>query len=168
MVFKIFWCFVVKSQIFTTLQRQFVYIFLFLELRGLSPNFHIHVSVSDLYIYSQDRSTYFLQQKKQTHRGNIKLAHRHMNVETGAEAPIFLCWEYLFQIFGILSLQCSFYETLNNYENPDWNPLQRACSGFLLHAFGSLINCSESWLRFWKLFRKLPVKCIFHWFSCIL
>ncbi len=27
-----------------------VYIFLFLELRGLSPNFHIHVSVSDLYI----------------------------------------------------------------------------------------------------------------------
>ncbi len=28
----------------------FVYIFLFWELRGLSPNFYIHVSVSDLYI----------------------------------------------------------------------------------------------------------------------
>ncbi len=27
-----------------------VYIFLFWELRGLSPNFHMHVSVSDLYI----------------------------------------------------------------------------------------------------------------------
>jgi hypothetical protein len=27
-----------------------VYIFLFWELRGLGPNFHIHVSVSDLYI----------------------------------------------------------------------------------------------------------------------
>ncbi len=27
-----------------------VYIFLFWELRGLSPNLHIHVSVSDLYI----------------------------------------------------------------------------------------------------------------------
>ena len=27
-----------------------VYIFLFWELRGLSPNFHSHVSVSDLYI----------------------------------------------------------------------------------------------------------------------
>ncbi len=26
------------------------YIFLFWELRGLSPNFHIHVSLSDLYI----------------------------------------------------------------------------------------------------------------------
>ncbi len=27
-----------------------VYVFLFWELRGLSPNFHIHVSVSDLYV----------------------------------------------------------------------------------------------------------------------
>ncbi len=27
-----------------------VYIFLFWELRGLSPNFHIHVYLSDLYI----------------------------------------------------------------------------------------------------------------------
>ncbi len=30
-----------------------------------------------------------------------------MNVEIGTEAPIFLFWEYLFQILGILSLQCS-------------------------------------------------------------
>jgi hypothetical protein len=29
-----------------------------------------------------------------------------MNVEIGTETPIFLLWEYLFQIFGILSLQC--------------------------------------------------------------
>jgi hypothetical protein len=28
------------------------------ELHGLSPNFHIHVSVSDLYVYSHDRSAY--------------------------------------------------------------------------------------------------------------
>ncbi len=27
-----------------------IYVFLFWELRGLSPNFHIHVSVSDLYM----------------------------------------------------------------------------------------------------------------------
>jgi hypothetical protein len=27
-----------------------IYVFLFCELRGLSPSFHIHVSVSDLYI----------------------------------------------------------------------------------------------------------------------
>ncbi len=30
-----------------------------------------------------------------------------MNVEIGTEAPIFLFWEFLFQIFGILSLQCT-------------------------------------------------------------
>ena len=29
-----------------------------------------------------------------------------MNVEIGTEAPIFLFWEYLFRICGILSLQC--------------------------------------------------------------
>ncbi len=28
-----------------------------------------------------------------------------MNVEIGTKTPIFLFWEYLFQIFGILSLQ---------------------------------------------------------------
>ncbi len=74
-----------------------VYIFISWELRGLSPSFHIHVSVRDLYVYSQDRSTYFLQQKRQTHRENV---------EIGTEAPIVLFWEYLFPIFDILSLQC--------------------------------------------------------------
>ncbi len=32
------------------LQRKAIYVFLFWELRGLSPDFHIHVPVSDLYI----------------------------------------------------------------------------------------------------------------------
>jgi hypothetical protein len=47
----------------------------FWKLRGLSPNFHIHVTVSDLYIYSQDRSLIgphiSLQQNRQTDPGNI-------------------------------------------------------------------------------------------------
>ncbi len=34
----------------TALHENPIYVFLFWELRGLSPNSHIHVSVSDLYI----------------------------------------------------------------------------------------------------------------------
>ncbi len=52
-----------KSRLFSVL--------LFWELRGLSPNFHIRVSVNDLYIYSHDRSTYYLQQNRQIDCGNI-------------------------------------------------------------------------------------------------
>jgi hypothetical protein len=49
-----------------------IYLFLFWELRGLSPNFHIHVSVSDLNIPRiGPHSTYFQQLKRQIDRGNI-------------------------------------------------------------------------------------------------
>jgi hypothetical protein len=41
-----------------------------------------------------------------------------MNVEIGTEAPIFLFWEYLFQIFGILSLQCRVGELLLKVSYP--------------------------------------------------
>jgi hypothetical protein len=44
------------------------------ELRRLSPNFHIHVYVSDLYIPTIGPSI-VLQE-------NMYIAHRHMNVET--------------------------------------------------------------------------------------
>jgi hypothetical protein len=43
---------------FESVREQLHFIFLFWEFRGFSPNFHIHVSVIDLYI-PQDRSTYF-------------------------------------------------------------------------------------------------------------
>ena len=41
---------ILTMMIITTLYRNPINVFLFWELRGLSPNFHIHVSVTDLYI----------------------------------------------------------------------------------------------------------------------
>ncbi len=49
-----------------------IYVFPEKELRGLSPNFHIYVSVSDIYIYIYIYISHiFLQQNKQTHCGRI-------------------------------------------------------------------------------------------------
>jgi hypothetical protein len=47
-----------------------IYVFPEKELRGLSNNFHIHVSVSDLYIPTIGPPI-FLQQNRQTNRGKI-------------------------------------------------------------------------------------------------
>jgi hypothetical protein len=52
------------------LQGNPIYVFLFWELHGLSPNFHIHVSVSDLYI-PRICPHISLQQNRQTDPGNI-------------------------------------------------------------------------------------------------
>ncbi len=47
-----------------------IYVFPEEELHGLSPNFHIHVSVSNLYI-PRIGPHIFLQQNRQTDHGNI-------------------------------------------------------------------------------------------------
>ncbi len=48
-----------------------IYVFPDKELRGLRPNFHIHVSVSDLYYIPTICPPIFMQQNMQTYRENI-------------------------------------------------------------------------------------------------
>ncbi len=60
-------------------QLSLIYVFPKKKLRGLSPNFHFYVSVSNLYITPLGLPI-FLQQNRQTDRGNIEIAHRNRNV----------------------------------------------------------------------------------------
>ncbi len=75
------------------------------KLRGLIPNFYIHISVSDLYI-PRNGPPIFVQPNWQTQRLGInKLLTEYMNVEIRTEAAKFPYWEHFFQ-FSVKGL-CS-------------------------------------------------------------
>ncbi len=73
-------------------------IFLEKELCDLSPNFHIHFSVSDLHIPRIGLPS-LLQENMRTDPRNIQIAYRHVNVENGTEDAQFLFWEHINGIF---------------------------------------------------------------------
>ncbi len=66
-----------------------IYVFLFWELRGLSPNFHIHVSASDLYILRIGPPHISCSRVGRSILGIYK-SQRYMNVEIGTVAAQFL------------------------------------------------------------------------------
>ncbi len=59
------------------------------ELRSLSSNSYIHVSVCDLYI-PRIGPHIWLQQNRQTDSGNIKIAHRYLSKGIGRQNIIIL------------------------------------------------------------------------------
>jgi hypothetical protein len=74
------------------------------KLLGYSPNFHIHVSVRDLYI--PICICLFCCRKCVNRSWDILIAHRHMDVETVTEAAQFLEKEYINGTFVAVHLTC--------------------------------------------------------------
>ncbi len=75
-----------------------------LPTTGLSPNVHIHVSVSDLYI---PRIGPYISCSR-IDRSIVGIYHRHMNVEIGNEAVQILFWDicFKFSLLVLCSVQC--------------------------------------------------------------
>jgi hypothetical protein len=95
----------------------------------LSPNFHIHVSVSDLYIPTISLP--------RTDHGNITIVHRYMNVELGMRLQSFIsgniCLKFLVQcmnsaiflrlsLYHVLLLSQSFSRPISTRRGENWTP----------------------------------------------
>ncbi len=93
-----------KAQIIVHCNENPIYVFPEKELCGLCPDFHIHVSVSDLYI-PRIGLLIFLQQNRETDPWNIKIVHRNINVEIGTAAAHFfsgnICLKFRCCVFAV-------------------------------------------------------------------
>jgi hypothetical protein len=89
--YNVFKCLTVRHMISLQNAENLKQIFPEKEYWGLSPNFHIHVSVSQLYIPTMGLP--FL--LEEIYRPILEIAHRNMNVEIVAEAALFPEKEYI-------------------------------------------------------------------------
>jgi hypothetical protein len=89
-----------------------IYVFFFWELRGLSPNFHIHVSVSDVYsIFPGLVPHIFLQQNRQINCAkneniNGSQTHEYGNWDSSRAIPFLEIFVSNFRFWFFAVLEC--------------------------------------------------------------
>ncbi len=84
-----------------------------IKLRGFVPDFPIHTSVGDSYI-PRIGPLILLQPNRQTDSGNIKIAHRYVNVKIETEAAQFPFWFFSifwYSIFAVENLLAKHYSS---------------------------------------------------------
>jgi hypothetical protein len=96
-----------------------MYVFCFWELHGLSPNFHIHVSVRDLN-FPRIGPHILLQQSRQTDPGNIKISHRYMSVGAGRQNIIILFWKIQFHFWEYINVNQTIIWILSGPSSAAW------------------------------------------------
>ncbi len=78
---------------YTVLKKNPIYVFPEKELRGLSTNSYIYVSVSDLYIPRIGPHKYLAAAKYTDGPGNISISHRYMSVGIRRKHITILFWK---------------------------------------------------------------------------
>ncbi len=83
-----------------------------------------------------------------------------MNVDIGTEAPIFLFWEYLLQIFGILSLQCDVLK--RRWTRTNMSPAASSSEptgGILILACGGIMKRKIVFIETWSDYAPFGYRC---------